>query len=441
MARKSMNRSKRRSAPDVSRYTEKSLHRDREYGFYWYAWLWKALRPVLVGLCALVIVAGVIASGWSFIDHAFFAAVDPADSTPIDFVIERGQSITSIGNALAEQDLVKNPSIFKYIVQFQGVGSNISFGSYPLSRDMTVSQIIDKLTEGSSSTERTITIIPGWTVSEIADYLKKQGALIDTDEFLKLANDIDHFSDISYALKNAKAQGTLTGRLYQLEGYLSPDTYRVYTNATAESLMQTLLTQTDKVIDAVFNTPIEIIDEAGNPVVDEENPSDAAEAEVQFVTTLNEDQTIVLASIIEKEAAKKSDYAKVSAVFHNRLEKGMRLESDATVAYPLGIKRMVLTADELSTVNGYNTYTREGLPIGPICNPSKAAIAAARNPNTDYVYDEYLYFCAGAPETGELVFAKTQAEQQANVSKYRPLWLQYDEQQAQKQARAAANAQ
>ena len=74
-------------------------------------------------------------------------------------------------------------------------------------------------------------------------------------------------------------------------------------------------------------------------------------------------------------------------------------------------------------MNGYNTYTRDGLPVGPICNPSKAAIQAALYPDTDYIYDGYLYFCAGDPSTGELVFSKTQEEHQANVDKYRPLWV------------------
>ena len=157
---------------------------------------------------------------------------------------------------------------------------------------------------------------------------------------------------------------------------------------------------------------------------------DAGEADVLFATTLNEDQTIVLASIIEKEAGKKSDFAKVAAVFHNRLEQGIRLESDATVSYPLGIDRLVLTSSELETLNEFNTYTMDGLPVGPICNPSKAAIQAALYPDTDYIYDGYLYFCTGDPEKNELVFAKTRDEHLENVAKYRPLWVQHDEKQA-----------
>ena len=106
------------------------------------------------------------------------------------------------------------------------------------------------------------------------------------------------------------------------------------------------------------------------------------------------------------------------------------------MSYPLGIDRLVLAATELESVNGFNTYTKDGLPVGPICNPSKAALQAALYPETDYIFDGFFYFCTGAPEKNELVFAKTRDEHRANVAQYRPLWEQYD----QKQARSKANA-
>ena len=429
MARNRMARSRRRGAPEVARYTQKTLRRDREYGFYWYSALWRVLRPVLVFLCALVIVAGVVFTGVNLVNEHFFMAVEPGNTDRVDFAIDSGSSITSIGTNLEKAGLIRSKSIFKYIIQFKGLTSKIQYGSYPLNKDMDVNQVIDALCAGSATNERTITIIPGWTVEDIAGYLKKQGALTDTAQFLALCNDLDHFLDYSYTLQTAQQEGQLEGRRYQLEGYLAPDTYRVYMNASAESIIQTLLKQTETVVDSVYNaqpTQQVVRDEFGQIITDEQEAQD--EQEVQFVTTLNQDETLVLASIIEKEAAKKEDYAKVSAVFHNRLEKGMRLESDATTAYPLGISRMVLTADELATVNGYNTYTKDALPVGPICNPSKAAIQAALYPDTDTIYDDYLYFCAADPATGELVFSKTKEEHQANVSKYRPLWLAYDQQ-------------
>lgn len=434
------NRNPYRRRPETDRYTQRTLHRDREFGFYWYAWLWKALRPLLVLLCSLVVVLGIFAMGWTMVNERLLMAVQPGSADTVDFVIERGDPVTAIAGNLQEQQLVRNPAIFRYIVQFRGLTSKLQAGNYPLTRDMDVWEVVNKLTEGSASNERTITIIPGWTIDDIASYLKRQGAIKEEAEFLTLANEGERFKDASYRMQDAAQKGTMQGRKYQLEGYLAPDTYRVYSNASAEDIVKRLLSQTDNVIDQVFTEPppIEVVrDEAGNIVsaddpedVDDEGEEVEPAEEIPFTTTLDQEQTIILASIIEKEAGRKADYRKVSAVFHNRLEKGMRLESDATAAYPLGIRRIVLTADELTSVNGYNTYTRDGLPVGPICNPSKDALTAALYPDTDYIYDGYLYFCAGDPEKSETVFAKTLDEHQQNVAKYRDLWVQHDQRQA-----------
>ena len=423
MARGRMYSSRRpRSGVSTSYYNQRTLHRDREYGFFWYSWLWHLLRPALVLLCSLIVVLGIVASGWQFVYSQFFMPVNPSDTVVREFTIEKGSSITTIGNELYKQKLIRNKGIFKYIIQFQGLTSKIQYGSYPLSSSMDVNQIISVLTSGTETTERTITIIPGWTVEDIAAYLVKQGALKDTKEFLTLANSPDLFKNDFREIQQAVDTGTMSQRKYALEGYLAPDTYRIYANSTPEAVIRTLLKQTETVTDGVFNTePVTevVYDDEGN-VIDQ----------VLYESKLSSDQTIVLASMIEKEAGKREDYAKVSAVFHNRLNQVITLDSDATAAYPLGVKRMVLTGDELSAANGYNTYTRGGLPVGPICNPSKSALTAALYPDMEYIAEGYLYFCAGDPSKGETVFAKTREEHQANVQKYRPLWEAYDKKNA-----------
>ena len=411
-----------RSGVSASYYNQKTLRRDREYGFFWYSWLWQILRPVMVFLCSVIVVLGIVASGWQIVNNQFFTPVNPDDTVVREFVIEKGSSITTIGNKLFENKLIRNKGIFKYIIQFQGLTSKIQYGSYPLSSSMDVNQIISVLTSGTETTERTITIIPGWTVEDIAAYLVKQGALKDTKEFLTLANSPDLFKNDFREIQQAVDTGTMSQRKYALEGYLAPDTYRIYANSTPEAVIRTLLKQTETVTDGVFNTePVTevVYDDEGN-VIDQ----------VLYESKLSSDQTIVLASMIEKEAGKREDYAKVSAVFHNRLNQVITLDSDATAAYPLGVKRMVLTGDELSAANGYNTYTRGGLPVGPICNPSKSALTAALYPDMEYIAEGYLYFCAGDPSKGETVFAKSKSEQQDNVLKYRPLWEAFDKKNA-----------
>lgn len=137
------------------------------------------------------------------------------------------------------------------------------------------------------------------------------------------------------------------------------------------------------------------------------------------------DEVFTLASMIEKEA-KTADFARVSAVFHNRLKLGMTLGSDVTVKYVSGSEKMVLSSSDLSVESPYNTYTRKGLPVGPICNPSMDAVVAALYPDEQYVAQKYLYFCSKDPNSGELYFSKTQEEHDAAVAMYRPLWEEYD---------------
>ena len=422
--------SRKRPFSRPMRYDQRTLHKEREYGVYWYAWLWRVLRPLTAFFCAVLIVIGIVTMGWNRVYEAFLMPVDPESTETVQFTIESGDSISRIGTNLERENLLRNSTVFRYLVQFTGVTDEISYGTYELSPSMDVSAIINELTSGSQNAERTITIIPGWTVEDIADYLYEEGAITSREEFLNLCRDATPFVEMSYPIKLAQDMGTLSGRKYQLEGYLAPDTYRVFRSASAQEIINTLVEQTNTVIDEVYYA---------NTVQYE---LDAETGEYQQVERyrnddLTLDQIIILASMIEKEAGKTDDYARVSAVFTNRLNAGMRLESDPTATYLLGVNKLALTQEETSAVNNYNTYVIDGLPIGPICNPSAAAMHAALYPDTQYIEEGYLYFCAKEPTSGELAFAKTLEEHQANVAQYRPLWEEYDRQTA---AQAEATA-
>ena len=412
-----MARKKRRV---VSRkfYNQRTLLREREYGFYWYAWLWKIIRPILIFGASAIIVLGIFVNVWFALYDNFLKPVNPDDQSTVTFKINQGDYVSTIGNHLVEQGLLRNKGIFKYMVMFKGVTSEIQYGTYQLSPSMNVSEIIDILSSGTSSVERSITIIPGWTVEDIANYFYTIGAIEDKSEFLALCNDQEKFASVSHQVAQAIEAGTTSGRKYLLEGYLAPDTYRVFTTASAESLIKTLLSQTELVMDDLYAS-IE---------------ANEAVAEGSFVSTLTQDQTIILASMIEKEAGTADDYGRVSAVFHNRLALGMRLESDPTVKYVTGSTDFILPSDELNLDSAYNTYVISGLPIGPICNPSKAAIEAALHPNQEYINEGYLYFCSKDPSSGELQFSRTLEEHEAAVAQYRPLWEAYDAEQRAKAA-------
>lgn len=410
-----------RHAVETERYNIKTLHEDREYGVFWYAWLWKILRPVLIFFCSLLIVIGLVSVGYEKVYDNFLGPVDVLNTERVDFEITSGQSVTSIGSQLQKQGFIKNGSVFKYLVQFEGLSDQLSYGTFRLAPSMTVSQIIDELTSGSQTNERTITIVPGWTCEDIAEYLYNEGAIDSQEEFLLLCNDVDRFVGDSYALKNAQDAGTLGGRKYALEGYLAPDTYRIFLSATPESIISTLLKQNNTVIDKVYyNTDaVYQVDDSGNY------------SEVQrYNSGLTIDQNIILASMIEKEAGKVEDYAKVSAVFHNRLRLGWKLESDPTATYTFGLSHYVLSEEEITDQNLYNTYVVSGLPVGPICNPSTAALQAAINPDMDYINQGYMFFCATDPQTKDLAFAITREEHLQNVAQYQQMWAAYDAQNA-----------
>ena len=422
MAQKRKRRAPRRKPIFQSeKYSIRALHEDREYGLYWYAWLWKLLRPALIFLCSALMVIGVVSIGYDRVYGAFFAPVQAESVEVVTFQIDKGETVSQIGQRLQDEKLLRDRRVFKYMVQFKGLTNALSYGVFKLSPGMSVDQIIDELTSDSQTNERVITIVPGWTCEDIANYLVSIGALENTGEFLRLCNDVDRFVGSSYALRDAQNSGTLPGRKYALEGYLAPDTYRIFTSASAESIIRTLLNQHNKVIDSVFYA------DRTQYYTDEEGAFHEVET---YDSHLSMDQTVILASMIEKEAANREDYARVSAVFHNRLNLGMKLESDPTATYLSGEHKLALTEEDTAQINNYNTYYVPGLPVGPICNPSVAALEAAQAPDLSYIEQGYLYFCAMEPTSGNLAFSVTKEEHEANVTRYRPLWEEYDRQQA-----------
>ncbi len=426
MAKKRKRRGARQRRPlfQSEKYSIQALHEDREYGMYWYAWLWKIVRPLLIFLCAVLMVTGVVKVGYDRIYNAFFAPVERDNAEVVNFQIDSGETVTQIGERLQQANLLRDSRVFKYMVQFRGLTNALSYGTYKLSPGMNADEIITELTSGSQTNERVITIVPGWTAEDIANYLVSVGALEDTGEFLRLCNDVDRFVGSSYALRDAQNNGTLAGRKYALEGYLAPDTYRIFVSATAENIIRTLLNQHNKVVDGVFYADH----------TEYYTDAEGAYHEVEkYDSRLTMDQTVTLASMIEKEAATREDYARVSAVFHNRLAQGMKLESDPTVTYLSGEHKLALSDEEIAQQNPYNTYYVPALPAGPICNPSAAALEAAMLPDMQYIKDGYLYFCATEPNSGKLAFSVSKAEHEANVALYRPLWEEYDRQQALKQ--------
>ena len=383
------------------RYTYRSMRDEREYGLYWYSGLWHVLRPVLVGLTVLVLVIGIGMTVWNKLYGSFLAPVDQEDTAEYTFEISSGESLNRVATNLEDAGLIRSRSLFKYYCDFAGMSQKIQVGTYTIRKDMAMTEIADLLTTGDGNPlVRNITLIPGETVEDFAARLVRNGVLESADKFLAACKNGKAYKEYYY-IEDVLTSGQPEKRKYVLEGYLAPNTYEVYVTATEDEIIRKLLSQTE----AVFTV---------------ENQERADELKMTM------DQVLTLASLIEKEA-KESDFARVSAVFHNRLKEGMKLESDVTIHYITGVRKMALSDSDLAVKSPYNTYQVKGLPLGPICNPSPAAIRAALYPDESMINEKYLYFCAKEPESGELYFSKTLEQHRRAVENYTKYWKKYDE--------------
>lgn len=228
-----------------------------------------------------------------------------------------------------------------------------------------------------------ITIPEGWSNKQIADYLQGK-QLVAAKDFLAAQKSFDVSA---YPILSSKPKTA------DLEGFLFPDTYRVAASSTDEA-----------------NGIIK-------KMLDNFSAKFTADMEQQAKTQKsNVFQTLVLASIIEKEAdGNLTDRKTIAGIFDNRLKADMPLQSDATVSYITGKNSAQASLEDTQIDSPYNTYKYAGLPPGPICNPSLDSIEAALNPTPN----DYFYFLTD-PKTGRAVFAKTYDEHLKNKAKYLP---------------------
>lgn len=362
--------------------------------------VWLIFRPIIIFLCACVLVTGILVTAWRYAYTHYIMPPDVNDTTEVEFVVKSGSSVSSIARQLKEADLVRNKGVFQYLSEFIGKGHKLKAGTYTLSRSMELTEIIDVLAAGNPPVEvMKFTVVEGLTVEGIAKSLMEQGVFTDPSRFLELCRTGEGIVN-QYDFLQAAKDGARDGRSYLLEGYLFPDTYEIYVGSSEETVIGKMLDRMNVIYGVTYKKRAE---ELG----------------------MSMDDVIVLASMIEKEG-KSSTFAKISSVFHNRLDENMALGSDVTVQYALGIRRLVLTDTDLAVESAYNTYTHKGLPVGAICNPGDAAIQAALYPDSEYVEGKYLYFTLTDPETGELAFTKSLDEHNEIVAKYRGMWAEYD---------------
>jgi UPF0755 protein len=326
-----------------------------------------AMRAVL--LLAFVAALGALWLYWSL-------ARPIGKGEPQTIAIHPGQSARAVAGELQRKGLIRSRRAFLVAARWSGKGNRLKAGGYRFPPTMSALEILDALVNGTHQTWRWLTIPEGFTMRQIAERVEEKG--LGTAGALRRAAAADTFAP-GFPLPKAG-----------LEGYLFPDTYRVELGAEPGSLLAQMLRRfRDAVWQGVFSEKASYHGRSLNDI-------------------------ITLASCVEAEAKRDDERPVIAGVLANRLERGMKLECDATVQYALGAERKArLFNKDLLVDSEYNTYLHPGLPPGPICSPGVASIRAAMNP----ARVPYLYYVA-QPD-GSHVFSCTYAEHQAAIARIR----------------------
>lgn len=296
-------------------------------------------------------------------------------SGEVMFTIKSGDDGSAISNNLAKAGVVKTYEAFYSLLLRQKTDPEFQPGVFKLAKKMSAAAALAALQDPASRVENTAVIPEGTAEKDI---------LQTVADATKIP-----LADLQSAAADPAAYG-LPAQAKSLEGFLFPATYTFGPGTTAQQAIKTM-------VDRMFQA----LDEAG-------------------VAPENRWNTVVLASVVQREAGLKDDYPKVARVFLNRIAQGWDLQSDATVAYGTGHTDRVETTDaeREDANNPYNTYVHPGLPIGPISNPGDLAINAVQHPADG----SWMYFVTWNLQTGETIFSTTQAEHEAAVEKWQQ-WM------------------
>lgn len=306
--------------------------------------------------------------------HYSLQAVSEENPIDIEIDVAVGSSTSKIASILKSNGLIKNELVFKIAVKRSGLEGSLKAGKYTLSTSMDVNEIIDELTKGGRNENvLRFTIPEGYELEMIADKLAAEG-IVDKDRFLQLASDKANFED-----KFSFLQELEDGQ--SLEGFLYPSTYEIYIGANEEEIIHKMLSEFIRIYERDVKPHTDKVD-------------------------LNLNQIVTLASIIEREGKLDEERELISAVFHNRLEANMPLQSCATVQYVLGERKEVLSEKDTQIESEYNTYIHLGLPPAPIASPGKNSLIAAVKP-ADV---DYLFFRTKEDGTGAHTFSRTYEE-------------------------------
>ncbi len=288
---------------------------------------------------------------------------------PVRVEIPLSATASSIADLLAEKGVIRSRHAFVLSARLLGLAGQMKAGDYEIDAHHGLFEIIEQLERGDAIATL-VTIPEGLTLAQVADLLERR-RMASARTFLDLCHgSADRFYAVHVPRDN-------------LEGYLLPDTYKFKVGVGEEEILRALAGNFRK---RVLHDLDGAIRASGRTI----------------------DEIVIIASLIEREAAVPEDREKISAVIRNRLRKAMPLQIDATVLYALGRHQQKVSFDDLKIDHPYNTYRHHGLPPGPICNPGIASIQAALNP----VRENWLYYVAKADRSHH--FSDTYDEHRRN---------------------------
>lgn len=259
-----------------------------------------------------------------------------------------------VAEALKEAGLIEYKWLFKLFCSFSGAQNEVDPGTYTLNTRLDYNALVSNMQTGTASMATTTVTFPeGFTMQEIFERLEENG-ICSVEELYEAAAE--------YSYNYSFLEWATPGDASRLEGYLFPDTYEFYQGEQASNAINRFLLNFHGKLTADMY----------------------AQAESLNITL---HQAVIIASMIEAEAANDDERAQIASVIYNRLAANMPLQIDATVMYALGEHKDFLTEEDLQVDSPYNTYLNTGLPAGPICNPGLASLNAALQPaSTDYLY-------------------------------------------------------
>lgn len=337
---------------------------------------------VIMLVCIAVVVLAVTQIGRNWLVPA-----NANDTQIVEVEIPEGTPVSTMGDILEEQGLIRSSSAFSLLVRVQGAAANLQAGVHDLSPSMTMPEIVAALQEGAEEAGMLkVTVNEGLTVDQIAEVVADSTSY-SAEDFLNLMTNQEFLAQLVQQYPILTDSYNNPNVRYVLEGYLFPATYDVAQGETLESLVTQMVDKTNEVL-SKYQADI-----------------DASSYSLQDIMSI--------ASLVEKEGQTTEDRKLIAGVFYNRLEQGMPIQSDISVLYALGTHKEMVTYDDLEVDSPYNLYTNAGLPPGPMNSPSEDAIAAALEP-TD---NDYLYFYANL-KTGEVFYTDDYEQHQAWAQEY-----------------------